>query len=81
MAREKEGYRELLELLMTLYPGRTALKVSEAAEAIGVHTQTIAAAIRRKSNPLPAQDVGSGGKNKVYIIPITALARWQCGGA
>ena len=80
MAREANGYRELLELLMQLYPGRTALKVPEAAAALGVHTQTITAAINRKRNPLPAQNIGGGSRNKSYLIPISALARWQCGG-
>ena len=80
MSREINGYREALELLMALYPGRATLRINEAAEAMGVHTQTITAAIRRKKNPLPAQNVSGGIKNKSYVIPITALARWQCGG-
>lgn len=81
MSREINGYREALELLKELYPGRTTLRVSEAAEALGVHTQTITAAITRRHNPLPAQNISGGGRNKSYVIPITALARWQCGGA
>ena len=81
MARELDGYREALELLRELYPGRTALKIPEAAAALGVHTQTLTAAINRKRNPLPAQNVSGGARNKSYVIPLTALARWQCGGA
>ena len=80
MSREVNGYREALELLRELYPGRSTLRLNEAAEAMGVHTQTIAAAIRRKKNPLPAQNISRGAKNKSYLIPITALARWQCEG-
>lgn len=80
MAREVNGYRDMLELLMALYPGRTALKVPEAAAALGVHTQTITAAINRKKDPLPAQNVSGGSRNKSYVIPIPALAKWQCGG-
>lgn len=80
MARELSGYRDLLELIRDMYPERTALNVEEAARALGVHRQTITAAIMRRSNPLPAQNISKGQKYKTYIIPITALARWQCGG-
>ena len=80
MAREIEGYREALELLRELYPGRCTLKVPEAAKALGVHIQTITAAITRKKNPLPARNISAGSRYRSYVIPITALARWQCGG-
>ena len=78
MAKEKQGYRELLELLTAAFPGRATLKVEEAASAIGVHRTTITEAIRRRNDPLPAQVVGAGKKNFTYIIPITGLARWAC---
>ena len=78
MAREREGYRELLEILLEKYPGRVSLKVEEAARAIGVHRTTITEAIVRRVDPLPAQRVGMGKKNATYVIPITGLARWAC---
>ena len=80
MAREAEGYRDTLALLSERYPARTALTVGEVAEVLGVHPQTVIAAINRKKNPLPAQNISAGFKNKKYVIPIPALARWQCGG-
>lgn len=78
MAREREGYREMLEILLTAYPGRVALKVEEAAAVMGVHRTTITDAIRRRVDPLPAQKVGNGKKNDSFVIPITGLARWAC---
>ncbi len=78
MPKEREGYREMLEILLTAYPGRVALKVEEAAAAIGVHRTTITDAIRRRVDPLPAQRIGNGKKYDSYIIPITGLARWAC---
>jgi len=77
MAREKEGYRDMLELLMTAYPGRTSLNVAEAAAALGLHRTTVTAAITRHYDPLPAQVVGEGKQRKSYLIPITGLARWS----
>ena len=76
MPRERVGYRELLEVLQQVHPGRVALKVEEAAAVIGVHRTTITEAIERRVDPLPAQKVGMGKKNNTYIIPITGLARW-----
>ena len=81
MAREMPGYREMLELISIKYPERTSLSVEEVAKLLGVHRQTVTAAITRKRNPLPAQNIGVGTKNKSYIIPIPAFAHWQCGGA
>ena len=79
MAREMPGYREMLELIDIRYPHRSSLSVEEVAKLLGVHRQTVTAAITRKKNPLPAQYTGD--KHKSYIIPIPAFARWQCGGA
>ena len=80
MPREMDGYRDLLAMLSERFPTRTALSVNEAAQVLGVHPQTITAAINRKKNPLPAQNVSGGTKNKKYLISIPALARWSCGG-
>ena len=79
MAREKVGYRDILEMLMKDYPGRTSLNVAEAAAALGLHRTTVTAAITRRYDPLPAQMVGAGKIRKTYLIPITGLARWAVG--
>ncbi len=76
MAREREGYRDMLELLLMQFPGRTSLKVDEAAAALGLHRTTVTEAINRRYDPLPAQQVGEGKQRRSYIIPITGLARW-----
>ena len=80
MAREVEGYRDTLAMLSERFPTRTSLSVNEAAQVLGVHPQTIVAAINRKRNPLPAQNISAGLKNKKFVISIPALARWTCGG-
>ena len=76
MGREKEGYRDMLELITGIFPGRTCLHVEEAAKAVGVNRKTITEAINKIREPLPARTVGRGKKNRTYIIPITGLARW-----
>ncbi len=76
MAREKQNYREQLEIIVALYPGRAALTVSEAAEVLGVDRRTIKTLIERGKDPLPATDVSAGSQNKKYIIPISAIARF-----
>lgn len=74
--REKTDYREQLQLLRDLFPGKISLTVDEAAQALGRDRKTITALIERRVDPLPAQDISAGSKNKRYIIPMTALARW-----
>lgn len=41
MAREKEGYRDLLARLGELYPERAALTRKEVAAALGVSYRTV----------------------------------------
>lgn len=76
MAREKEFYRDNLALLSEKYPGRSALTVEEAAKELGISRKSVTAAIERRVNPLPARDVSRGKLNRVYRIPITAIASW-----
>lgn len=82
MAREKEGYRDLLETLTQIskekYNSKICFTTAEAAEIIGVHPKTIIANIKRTRNPLEATNIGKGGKYKSYVISITALARHFC---
>ena len=75
---EKPGYRDQLEVLLEKFPGRATLTVPEVAEVLCVSALTVRNMIRRKQNPLPAQNM-STKKHAIYHIPITALARWQLG--
>lgn len=76
MAREKETFRDTLALLCERYPNRSALTVDEAARELGMSRKSVTAAIERRVNPLPARDVSRGKLNRVYRIPITAIANW-----
>lgn len=75
--REKEGYREQIERLAEIYPGKVALTVVEAASVLGIDKRTVLLLIQRKK--LAATDISKGQKNKRYIIPITAIARMTAG--
>lgn len=70
---EKEGYREALNMIMDMYPGRMALSVKEVAAVTGSNIGTVYEATKRAKKPLPSKKLG--GK---IVIPITQLARWMC---
>lgn len=77
---EKQGYREQLEVLLKMFPNRTALNVQEVAKVMNCNERTVKAAIERRKDPLPARNIAqSSAQRKRYLIPITALARWQIG--
>lgn len=78
--REKEHYREQLALINEQYPDKIMLTVAEASAVLGVCPRTVKAMIERKRNPLPAQNIGTGNKQKIYIIPKTAVASFSAGG-
>lgn len=71
---EKEGYRDTLDMLQKLHPGKTAISVKEAAASMGAHTCTVYEAIKRRYNPLPSKRLS----NRI-VIPLPAFARWLCG--
>lgn len=75
--REKVGFREQLERLAEIYPDKVTISVPEAARVLGIDKRTVVALIQKKI--LPAMNISSGGKNKRYIIPITAIARMAAG--
>lgn len=75
--RDKQGYREQIERLAEIYPGKITLSLTEAASALGIDKRTVMVMIDKKK--LPATDVSTGKKNKRYIIPITAIARFAAG--
>ena len=70
---EKSGYREMLELLTTTFPGKITITPKEAATVMNANIKTVYSAINRVKNPLPAKTLA--GK---IIIPITAFAQWLC---
>ncbi len=78
--REKEHYREQLALINSQYPDKVTLTVAEVADILGVCPRTVKAMIERKRNPLPAQNISTGNKQKIYIIPKTAVASFSAGG-
>jgi hypothetical protein len=64
MAREKQDYRETIEFLGSLYPGKAMLNINEAAQALGCCVNTA-----KKIVPFTNRRVA-----------ITTLARIMCGG-
>ena len=48
---EKDGYRENLELLKEMFPGKGALSVKEVAAFLGAGENTVYSAINRRHNP------------------------------
>jgi hypothetical protein len=66
MAREKENYRENLELIRSMYPSRLTITIEEAAAVLGRGRKSLL-----KDPAFPARLIG--GK---YAISIVALARY-----
>ena len=52
---EKEGYREALDMLREMYPGRMVLSVKEVAEATGSNIGTVYEATKRVKSRSPAR--------------------------
>ena len=75
MAREKTDYRANIANLREVFPNVGALTVEQVAKWLSVDRRTVKALIQRRSNPLPAIDIGAG-KNKVYRVPVEGLARF-----
>jgi hypothetical protein len=76
MAREKVDFRANIARLRESFPQKGMLMVDEAAAWLDVTRKTVTALIERKSNPLPAVNVGASSKYKSYRISIEALARF-----
>ncbi len=79
MSREKAGYRDELESIKEQF-GRECdtLTVGQVATYLGVTRQTVSKLTKRRINPLPSNNIGSGRK-PVYRISAQQLARWRCG--
>ena len=82
MAREKEGYREQLELMTRRieerFPGSLGMLTTEqVAEFLECNVKTVLSNINKRYQPLPAKNIGTG--RTIWRIPITGLARWSLG--
>lgn len=71
---ELVGFREELERLNTLFPGRIYISVSEYAKMTDSNVKTVYSSTKAAVNPLPSVKLG----RKKIMIPIVALARWNC---
>lgn len=67
--REPDGYRQQLEHLAEIYPGKEVLTMKEVCNMLGCHRRTLLA-----DKTFPAKQIAGKGK---YYIPIVALARWM----
>lgn len=70
--REKDGYRENLEIICEAFPNKKMLTVSEVAKYMSCHRSTIINLI--ETGKLVAINVGVG-KYNVYRVPIREVAR------
>jgi hypothetical protein len=66
MAREKEGYRDNLELLNTMFPDKGMLTFKDVMQLTGW-----------KKRETVARNLGSHFTGN--LISKTAVARWMCG--
>lgn len=68
MAREKQGYRDVLNLIQTAYPGKDVLTMPETERFVRCDRRTLL-----KDAAFPAVKIGTK-----YVIAITELARFLC---
>ena len=66
MAREKQDYRDNLEMLKEMYPGKAVISIDEACALLRRNRKTLL-----KDRAFPAMLIG----NK-YAISIVGLARY-----
>lgn len=67
MAREIEGYRDLLARIYEMFPGRVALTREETAQMLGCSEKTI-----QRNETIPTVKMGH-----LVRVPIDGLARWM----
>ena len=65
--REPEGYRQQLEFLVDLFPGKAMVDINDVCRVTGRNRQTLLA-----EKSFPAKMVG-----KKYTISLTELAKWM----
>lgn len=72
---EFAGYRENIEFLNVMFPGRVTISISECAKAMGCDIKTVYNLIKPyRKNPIPTQLIGTRRR----VVPIVGLARWLC---
>jgi len=69
VAREKEGYRELLARLYEMFPGRLVLTREETARVLGCSVKSV-----QRNATIPTVKMGH-----LVRVPIDGLARWLAG--
>ena len=67
MAREIEGYRDLLARIYEMFPGRLVLTREETAGILGCSEKTV-----QRNATIPTVKVGH-----LVRVPIDGLARWM----
>ena len=76
MPREKPDYRANIASIREKFPDARMLTVPQVAEWLQVDRRTVSGLIRRRSDPLPAVNVGSE-KKRIYRVSVEALARFS----
>ena len=72
---ELAGYRENIEFLNEMFPGRVTITIPECAKVMDCNVKTIYELIKPyRKNPIPTQLIGSRRR----VVPIVGLARWLC---
>ena len=66
MSRERPAFRDNMEMLLEATGGKTLIRLSEAAEVLGVNKKTLAA-----TEGLKTVMVG-----KTRMLSVATLARW-----
>lgn len=64
--RELEDYRDNIELLSKLFPGKATITIEETAQVIGCHKRTIS-----ENDDIPVVKIG-----RRSAVPIVGLARY-----
>lgn len=67
--REPNGYREQLERLTELFPGKEVLSIQEVCKIFRCNRRKLLA-----DKTFPVKRIGNKGK---YYIPVVGLARWM----
>lgn len=70
MPRELDGYRQQLERLAELYPGKEFLTIQEVCKMFRCNRRKLLS-----DKTFPVKQFNGRG---IYYIPIVGLARWMC---
>lgn len=72
MPREKEGFREQLQVLMDRFPGRDVIDIKEAASVMRCCVRTL-----RENKTFPVIKIGNPRGNGPVRVSLVQLARWM----